>query len=117
MRRETPEQQRERRQNKLKASGKELIKCPECGKMFIRLGGHAVQTHGYPNASAFYFEYGMTRKEGSNAEYKALMRKYTKSNGTEANLIKGIERRYKPNDGHAQKVSAYWENRRKKRGT
>lgn len=89
------------------------IKCLDCGKLFVRVGSHVVQVHGYESVIEYKEEYGLASKETHTEEHIALMRsKVTKVSID--NLENGKDNRYTKGGGHGERVSEFWKNRKEK---
>ena len=111
---ETPEQQRVRLFKKREAeTDDQLIPCLECSLKFKRVGSHVVQVHGYESALEYRREHGLMGHETRLQSYADNMRAKV---GPEAlaNLERGKDNRYKVGDDHAERVSKFWANRKKK---
>lgn len=107
---ETAEEQRIRLHKKRQEIAEEpLIKCLECPLSFIRVGSHVVQVHGYENVAEYRREHGLMARETAGAVYRNKMRTLARNYD---NLEKGISTRFKPDDGHGQRITEFWKNRR-----
>jgi len=72
-----------------------MIKCLECGKLFVRPLSHVWQVHKLSGRD-YKRLHGLDLKKGiATPEYKEKMRAISYSNGTIENLKKGINTRFK----------------------
>ena len=94
----------------------ELVKCPICGREFVRLGNHLWQAHKM-TTKEFRMKYGWSKSQMSSLEDRLKMRKkaYKNPHVIYHNLMEGGEAyRFQPGDKeHGRKVSKYWRERRK----
>lgn len=93
--------------------GREIIKCLDCGKGFIKVGAHVVQKHGYADAREYRIEHGLDYKRGIvTAEHRALLANNVVESGTIHNLEKGAKYRFKHGGRSSEIVKRYWEYRK-----
>lgn len=109
---ETPEQQRQRlEQKRIQESDEDLIKCLECPLRFRRIGSHVVQVHGYESVAEYRKEHGLMARETRVESHARQMRREA---STIDNLEKGAHRRFKKGDSHGEQVKEFWKNRKEK---
>lgn len=89
------------------------IKCLDCGKVFTRVGSHAVQVHGYENTLDYRREHGLMARETRLDEHAAIM---SAKASTIDNLKSGAHRRYVKGGDHPEIVREFWRNREQKLG-
>ena len=99
--------------DRVKKYGDDLVKCKICGKMYARIGSHAVQYHKYERAVDYYTEFGLTHKEGTSKTYRAIMSEHVVNNGTINNLPKGAGKRFTKGDERII-TKSWWQNRKAK---
>lgn len=91
------------------------LQCLDCGKVFVRVGSHVVQAHGYESVAEYRQEHGLMAKETRIAEYAAEMSEKAKQYNHN-NLELGRATRYRKGGDHGKRVSDFWNNRKKKAG-
>lgn len=107
---ETKEEQRVRAYKKRRSeSTDQLIKCLECPLSFTRVGSHVVQVHGYGNVSEYRLSHGLKSTDTSTPAHRQKMHDLNKS---AANLVKGVDNRFKKGGDHGIAVSKYWASKR-----
>jgi len=89
---------RNRLQEKLKASGKELVQCLICGRWYIQLGNHVFQVHKM-SAREYREEFNLEVKRGTTpAWFRKLKGDIALENETYKNLKAGKKFRFKKGD-------------------
>jgi hypothetical protein len=91
------------------------IKCLDCGKLFIRVGSHVVQVHGYGSTAEYLQEHGLMAKETHTQEHIEDMRGKVTYKAME-NLQLGKPNRYRKGGDHGEKLKKFWKNRKDKKG-
>ena len=85
-------------QEKLKASGKELVQCLICGRWYIQLGNHVFQVHKM-SAREYREEFNLEVKRGTTpAWFRKLKGDIALENETYKNLKAGKKFRFKKGD-------------------
>lgn len=91
------------------------IKCLVCGKIFVRVGSHVVQVHGYSNVLEYKQEFGLNKNETHTKEHAEKMRQMIADRSIE-NLKNGKDNRYQKGGDHAEHLKKFWRNRKNKKG-
>lgn len=89
------------------------LKCLDCGKMFVRVGSHVVQAHGYESVTEYRIEHGLMAKETRTDEHAAEMSAKAQAYNFD-NLEAGEPHRYQEGGDHGERVTEFWKNRKKK---
>lgn len=89
------------------------VKCLDCGRMFARVGSHVVQAHGYESTLEYRQEHGLMGHETRVEEHAETMRAKVSKKAIE-NLERGEPYRYRKGGKHGEKVTKFWQNRKKK---
>lgn len=99
------------RWERLHLRGKERVRCRDCGRYYIKVGSHAVQSHGYESAKEYRKAHGLDYKKGIiPPSHRKVLEENVRENGTINNLKAGEKYRFKKGDGRSNKiVKEYWE--------
>lgn len=89
------------------------LKCLDCGKVFVRVGSHVVQVHGYESAAEYRVEHGLMAKETRTDEHAACMSEKAQAYDFN-NLELGEPHRYREGGDHGEQVTEFWKNRKAK---
>ena len=87
-------------------SDEPLVKCLECGLMFVRVGSHVVQVHGYESALEYRREHGLMARETRTAGYAAKMRAKARNYD---NLENGASTRFVKGGDHPEMLKNFWD--------
>jgi len=87
------------------------VKCLVCGKIFVRVGSHVVQVHGYENVGEYRQEYGLMARETHTEEHAKDMRNKVTNKAIE-NLKLGEPNRFYVGGDHPKRIKEFWANRR-----
>ena len=106
--------QRKHRWEREHLFGVDKVQCLDCGRWYVKLGSHVIQSHGYKTAKEYRLEHGLDYKKGIIPEsHRALLEDNVRENGTINNLEKGAKHRFVKGDGRASKiVTGHWKYKR-----
>lgn len=92
----------------------EKVQCLDCGGWFVKVGSHAVLSHGYESAKEYRLEHGLDYKRGIVPEWhRKILEENVRDNGTIENLEKGAPYRFEKNGRSSEVVSSYWSYKKK----
>lgn len=88
------------------------IKCLICGKEYVRIGSHVVNSHGYESSDEYRWDYGLMARETRTDTYA---KKMSNKACTFDNLKAGAPDRFVAGGDHGEYLKKFWNNRKNKR--